>query len=131
MNHFFSRNNIDNIGTCLSIFCAIHCLATPLLIIILPLVGLGILVSEPMELIIIGSIIVFACSSLIWGYKYHKKLYALLLLLTGIVVLVISHLSLTGLLEIVMHVTAGLCLMCAHLVNKYLCKHCEKCSISE
>lgn len=46
MKNYFSQEFVDNTGACLSFAYAIHCMAMPLLVAILPLIGLSFLVSE-------------------------------------------------------------------------------------
>ena len=48
---YFDQDLVDTIGAFLSFSCAIHCVAMPLLVTILPLLGLGFLASERAELI--------------------------------------------------------------------------------
>ena len=60
----FNQELVDNAGACLSFACAIHCLAMPLLIVVLPLVGLGFFVGESAEWVIILSAVALAIGSL-------------------------------------------------------------------
>lgn len=64
---------IDSIGFLLSLICAIHCLIFPILLIVLPLIGLNFLLNQTAEKVfVLGSVLV-AGFSLFWGYRYHKN----------------------------------------------------------
>lgn len=118
---------IDNTGACLSFTCAIHCLAMPLLVTILPLIGLSFLVSEPAELAIIGGAVVLALGSIVWGIRHHRSWRAFLVLVVGIAFIATAHSSAEGVFEVILHSSGGILLATAHLVNRHLCKTCPVC----
>ena len=41
-----SSVRIDLVGTCVSLVCAVHCLAVPFLVTVLPLAGAGVLLGD-------------------------------------------------------------------------------------
>ena len=86
MKKYFSQEFVDNTGACLSFACALHCMAMPLLVTILPLIGLSFLVSEPAELAIIGGAVVLALGSIVWGVRHHRRWRAFLVLIVGIAI---------------------------------------------
>lgn len=73
MKNYFNREFVDTTGACLSFACAVHCMAMPLLITILPLIGLGFLANERAELILITGAIGLAIGSLVWGVRHHRS----------------------------------------------------------
>ena len=118
---------IDNTGACLSFACAIHCLAMPLLVTILPLIGLSFLVSEPAEKVIISGAVVLAMGSVVWGIRHHRSWRAFLVLVVGIAFIATAHISAEGISEVILHSGGGILLATAHLVNRHLCKTCPVC----
>ncbi|MCY4402240.1 MAG: MerC domain-containing protein [Candidatus Poribacteria bacterium] len=131
MNKYFSQELVDNTGACLSFACAIHCMAMPLLVTILPLVGLSFLVSEPAELAIIGGAVVLALGSIVWGIRHHRSWRAFLVLVVGIAFIATAHISAEGIYEIMLHSTGGILLASAHLINRHLCKICPACELED
>ena len=73
MKRYFSQEMVDNSGACLSLACAVHCIVMPLLVTILPLIGLGFLAKERAELIFITCAIGLAIGSLAWGVRHHRS----------------------------------------------------------
>ncbi len=127
MNHEF----VDKTGACLSFACAIHCMAMPLLITVLPLIGLGFLVSEPAELVIIGGAVILAIGSIVWGVRHHRSWRALLVLVVAIAFIATAHIAAEGTYEIMLHSTGGILLASAHLINRHLCKICPACELED
>ncbi|MDE2824930.1 MAG: MerC domain-containing protein, partial [Gemmatimonadota bacterium] len=72
MNHQINRGTVDNIGVFVSSACAIHCLALPLVVTFLPIVGLGFLAGEPAEYAIIGAVLL-AAGSVVSGVRHHRR----------------------------------------------------------
>ena len=121
-------NKLDKVGATTSSLCAIHCLLMPLVITMLPLLGLSFLASEPVELGLLGSSAVIGTLSLCMGYKIHGSKIALSVLATGIAILAMSHISHhadTGLGWLPF--LGGILVASAHFVNHKLCKSCKAC----
>lgn len=127
MKKYFSQEFVDNTGACLSFACTIHCMAMPLLITILPLIGLGFLASEPAELAIISGAIVLALGSIVWGVRHHRSWRAFLVLFVALAFIATAHMAAEGTFEVILHSTGGILLASAHLVNRHLCKTCPAC----
>lgn len=121
-----SHGMVDNVGAVLSCACAVHCVAMPLLLTVLPLLGLGFLVSESAELIIIGAV-ALAMGSVVWGVRHHGHWRAFLIIVVAIAFIAIGHVATEGIFEVVFHTTAGILLATAHLLNRHLCKTCPAC----
>ena len=102
-------------------------MAMPLLVTFLPLIGLGFLVSEPAELVIIGVVVVLALGSVVWGVRFHRRWRAFLVLVVGIAFITTAHISAEGIYEVILHSSGGILLASAHLVNRHLCKTCPAC----
>ncbi len=127
MNKIINQEFVDKTGACISFACAIHCMAMPLLITLLPLVGLGFLVSEPSELVIIGVAVVLAVGSIVWGVRHHRSWRAFLVLVVALAFIATAHITAEGTFEVILHGTGGILLATAHLLNRHLCKTCPAC----
>lgn len=127
MKKYFSQELVDNTGACLSFACAIHCMAMPLLITILPLIGLGFLANERAELFLIIGAIGLAIGSLGWGVRHHRSWRALLILIVALAFIATSRTAVEGTFEVVFYSIGGILLASAHLVNRHLCKTCPAC----
>ena len=118
---------VDQLGAGLSLACAVHCMATPLLLSLLPLVGLGFLADESVETLLLGASLVLAVGSLCWGFRIHHQRRTLLLLGAALLLIVYGRLSPEETVEIVGVVLGAGLLACGHLLNRHLCKTCLQC----
>ena len=66
---------IDSFGATVSIACAIQCSIFPLLIGVLPLVGLGFLLNDHVETIFLVLAIVVGIGSFAQGFRAHRRIY--------------------------------------------------------
>ncbi len=124
MKKYFSQEFVDNTGACLSLACALHCMTMPLLIIVLPLIGLSFLATERAELVLITGAVALAIGSLAWGVRHHRSWRALLILIVALAFIVTSRTAVEGSFEVVFYSIGGILLASAHLVNRHLCKTC-------
>lgn len=127
MKRNFNHEFVDTTGACLSVACAIHCLAMPLLIAVLPLIGLGFLANERAELFLIAGAIGLAVGSLAWGVRHHRSWRALLILIVALAFIATARTAVEGTFEVVFYSIGGVLLASAHLVNRHLCKTCPAC----
>lgn len=123
MIRYISRGAVDNAGVFLSSACAVHCVAVPLLVTFLPLVGLGFLASEPAEFAIVGAV-VLAVGSVVAGVRYHRRYRAFLTLVLAVGVIAAGYTAAEGNFEVILHVTGGVLLATTHLLNRHLCRTC-------
>ena len=127
MKRYFNQEFVDNTGACLSFACAVHCLAMPLLVAVLPLIGLGFLVGERAELVIIISAVALAIGSLAWGIRHHRSWRAFLILVVALAFIATARTAVEGTFEVIFHSVGGVLLASAHLANRHLCKTCPAC----
>lgn len=81
---------LDNLGATASVLCAVHCLAMPLLLTLLPAVGLSFLLDETLEkAFVIGAVLLAALNSC-WGYRLHRKSRVFIFILIGSALLLIA-----------------------------------------
>ena len=130
MQNINEKGILDYTGAAVSWVCAVHCLAMPLLLTILPLIGLSFLVDEMTEWILIGISATIALISLLPAYfTQHRKIRTILLFASGIGLVVLSHLVFEDELmwNIPLVLSGAILITAAHFINRRLCRDCENC----
>lgn len=110
--------------------CAVHCLALPLFIGVMPLVGMSFLLDEATERIFIIVSILLAALSLLPAYvREHGKIRSIFLAAAGIGLIIMTHFFLEENLaaKIVFLIAGAIFLSAAHLINRRLCRECAVC----
>jgi hypothetical protein len=118
-------SRLDRAGIFVSLLCAVHCAALPLLLSLLPLAGLTFLQSEWMEVAIIGTSLTLACLSLRRSYKEHRKILPFIIACIGFCALGAGHL-ISARHEWILLTAGGLLIATAHLINwrfHHTCNH--------
>lgn len=131
---------LDRAGTVASFLCAIHCAALPLVITLLPLLGLNFLASEPVEWLLL---VVSACLGVIsicFGFRKHRSPRVWGLAGTAIALLFLARVWAhsghghthdfshhEAWLETGLMVAGGTMMMSAHWLNQKLCHACSRC----
>ncbi|MBN8548058.1 MAG: MerC domain-containing protein [Deltaproteobacteria bacterium] len=121
------HGRLDKIGACLSFACAIHCIAMPFIITVLPLLGLGILAHSSFETFMFIITISLATASLCWGTYIHRETRVLLFLAAAILLFYIGGFTTHSEHEAVLVGFGGVCLAVGHFINLRLCKSCRDC----
>ena len=130
-------NRADKIGSVLSSLCAVHCLCLPVLVGLLPVIGLTFLASHTFEQIASVSMIVLAAACVWTGCRFHRQWGLLVLLGLGAVVVMDVQFAdpaeadktQTDWHEAVAMMAGGLLIAASHLLNRKLrarC-HCSQC----
>lgn len=117
-------------GAVASWLCAVHCLALPFIFTLLPIAGLSFLLDETTELAFIGLSILIAAASLLPGYfRHHGRIRTLILFVSGIGLIVLSHLFFEEdlLFKVVFLLTGAASITASHFINRRLCKSCIVC----
>lgn len=109
---------LDILGAGLSLACAVHCAAQPLLLIVLPTIGLGFLMNEQVETLFLAATIILAGWTLSTGRKKHRQWTPVFPWLLGFVLIVGSR-SFEH-LEQVLAVSGALSIALAHFMNQWL-----------
>jgi hypothetical protein len=122
---------LDQLGVGLSLACAIHCMAFPLLVAVLPLAGLGFLVEGPIEVLLVLASPGMAAGSLCWGFRLHRRWHVFVVLSAALALIVAGRVLVEEPYEIVLVVTGALLLAGCHLLNRHLCLTCHKCHTGE
>lgn len=81
---------LDRIGATGSLLCAIHCALLPLLIALLPSLGIGLWLGDGFEAGFVAFASLFGLAVLVWSYRRHRAVRALGLLLPGLAALWIA-----------------------------------------
>lgn len=114
----------------MSLLCAVHCAALPLLLVLAPAIGSRFIASDLLEWIMIGFAVIIALWSIGRGYfrEHHKRLPAVILL-AGILLVVLAHTLLPDSLEPVAGVTGSLGIAAAQFINLRLVKRYHRCAV--
>ena len=121
---------LDRVGAIASLTCAVHCALMPLVLTLLPLVGLSFLADDRIEWLLVGFSALTGVTSLCLGYRKHRSRRALAVLSIGLAMLVAGriaeqrHLGWPGVAVVVL---GGLTIASAHVFNRYLCQTCKTC----
>jgi hypothetical protein len=121
------QSRVDQVGFGLSLACAIHCMAFPLLAAVLPLVGLGFLVEGPTEVRLVLASLGMAAGSLCWGFRLHRRWHVFVVLSVALALIVAGRVLVEGSHEMVLVVGGALLLAGCHLLNRHLCLTCHRC----
>jgi hypothetical protein len=130
-NNAKPRWDLDAAGMTASLACAVHCAAMPLVITLLPLVGLGFLANEWVEWLLVGLSALLGVASLCLGYRHHRSRRAFAILSVGLAFIVIGRIAEERDLPMygVPFLVFGGCVMAAaHWVNRRLCHSCHRCN---
>lgn len=112
---------LDRIGATGSLLCAIHCALLPLLIALLPSLGVALWLGDSFEAVFVTFASVFGFSVLMWSYRRHRAMRALSLLLPGLLALWLAVLYAPLHHSVVPHAVVmtfgGTLVGLAHLIN--------------
>jgi MerC mercury resistance protein len=122
---------LDALGTTVSVACAIQCTLFPLVISVLPLLGLGFLAGDGVEKVFLGTSAVLGLSSFSWGFRYHRQLYIFLFLISGLALIFFGRVWVQESFEILFVVSGAFVLASGHLLNRRLCRLCADCETRE
>ncbi|WP_395345617.1 MerC domain-containing protein [Ningiella sp. W23] len=79
----------DKTAIVLSFLCALHCIATPLLLLAIPAIAASITFDlEIIHLILLFFVIPISAVTIISGYRRHEKVKALIISFTGVLTLI-------------------------------------------
>ncbi|GAB4456491.1 MAG: hypothetical protein OHK0029_14550 [Armatimonadaceae bacterium] len=129
---FRAPGSLDAFGAAASFLCAMHCALMPLVITLLPLVGLQFLAEGWVEWVLIGTAAVIGITSLCLGFREHRSRRALAVLAAGISLVVLGRVSEQyewGEWGVPVLVLGGITIAGSHLLNRKLCNDCRSCSV--
>ena len=119
---------IDQIGVGLSLACAVHCLATPLLLASASSTAVVWLVADDMtEVVLLSSALALAVGSLCWGFRYHKSGRVFLLLAVAVALIATGRLFAEDRPQSMLVIAGAVILAASHALNWHLCRSCLDC----
>lgn len=122
---------LDIIAVSLSGLCAIHCLFTPLALILFPVIAGSLFASEDFHLFMLWVILPTSGLAIALGCRNHKDIAVLLLGLGGLSLLIVSafwgHTWVGETGERLLTLAGGLIMATGHVRNYRLCRnnHCR------
>lgn len=128
MQSDINRNNwLDKLGVTATSLCALHCIFLPVLLPILPLLGLSVVAEEAFEHLVLAASMVVGFIAIFSGFhRYHRKLYPFYSLALG--GFVYANKGILGETYEPLIVTIGAVLIIfAHILNIRLCRSCQSC----
>jgi hypothetical protein len=126
--HTHAHKNVDRsnrISALLTLACAIHCAAMPMLISVLPLLGLQFLASHLLEGILLAVGIGFGAYGVLRAYfTQHRDIRPVIVLAVGTVLILLGMLVVSHEVEPFLVSIGALCVGAAQLLNIRSCKNC-------
>lgn len=86
MSNYF-RRALDRFGATGSLVCALHCALIPLVLAVIPSLGLSVWLGDGIEQAFVLFVTLLGVFSLTWGYRRHRTFRALGFLLLGLAAL--------------------------------------------
>lgn len=117
---------LDVVGSTASLCCAVHCIALPLVITLLPVLGLGFLSSEGFEWGMIAVSITLATLALCWGRRVHGNSRTLYAIPVAVLLFIFAQ-TFHGDGHWICMALGGTALAAGHLLNRRLCCKCSHC----
>lgn len=120
-------NWMDRMSITATSLCAVHCIFLPVLLPVLPLLGLSVVAEDTFEHIVLLITLVMGFIALFAGFhKYHRKLYPFYSLALGGIVYASKHEVSESVQPYFIVVGASLIIF-AHILNIRLCRSCKSC----
>ena len=124
MSDRLRKLNLDVLGIGASLICAVHCALLPLLMTVLPLLGLEIFTNEKLEYGLLTFTFLVGCTSLFRSYRYrHHYVKPLLVFALGFVLLLAGHFLTESYWEPLLVAAGALLIIAAHVWNLRECRH--------
>lgn len=121
------RSMFDKVGITVTSLCAIHCIMLPVILPVLPLLGLSVVHNHAFERIVLLITMVLGFITLFIGFhRYHRKLYPFYSLFLGGFIYWQKDAWGPELEHVVLVVGASLVVL-AHIMNMRLCNSCHSC----
>lgn len=122
----------DKLGIAGSGLCLVHCLALPVVVGMLPSLGIAFLADEMVHEILAFALIAFAALAFIPGYMRHRDNRVLSLMAAGLGLILFATwgealVDLHGAGETIVSVAGSILLISAHLLNHSFCQACAIC----
>ena len=119
-----TKSNVEKVGFWLTVICAVHCIATPLVITFLPILGSKFEMFHRYENAFLFISFILALYLLGRDYREHKNIFPMVLLLTAAVLNTFAFLFLNKSHEVYVSVGMSLLIISAYWLNW---KHKARC----
>lgn len=110
----------DRVGAVGSLLCALHCALLPLLIAVLPALGLGSFALVDLDQAFTVFATLLGITTLAYGFRRHRAFHAWIVLIPGLALIWIgsfSPLHTHSMTHVLTMVAGGLAVAAAHLIN--------------
>lgn len=122
-------SRIAAVGATASLLCAIHCMAFPLLVTILPAIGMGFALTGWFHKSLLYSSLIISTIGMCWGYRTHRQKHKFVIFITLIgAAYLYSYLAHQTHYPMRFLILGGVCLIWANLWNRSLCRNCSHCN---
>lgn len=118
---------LDRFGAGVSLACAAHCLAAPVLLSLLPMAGLSVLAGESAETVFLIGALALAGASLCWGLRIHGRVRLCVLFGAAALLIAAGRLWVEHTAEVVCVTGGAGMLATGHLLNRRWCAACVQC----
>jgi hypothetical protein len=116
---------IARLGAGLSLACAIHCALMPLLVGVLPLLGMSFLAEDHTEEWMVGAVVILALGSGLWGFRHHRALRVLMAFAGAVGLFLMGHwLGHDHPVGLPLTFAGGVAIAGAHWLSTRLCRTC-------
>jgi len=125
------RSRTDYVGISISTACVIHCLFTPLVVALFPVLAHSAPASESVHRILALGVAGVGALASRFGFKRHRRRIMLLPMVTGIGVIVSAAClgdALSHATEVLLTLAGSCCMVTAHWINHTFCSDCEHCT---
>lgn len=128
------HRHADVAGATISIVCLVHCLATPIVLSLLPDIVPYVPGDAWLHRLLALGIICTGLAGFVPGYLVHRRKGLIALVVAGMSLVLAVAWSDEGLnrtLEFLLSVTGSMMLITAHLLNRSFCSSCRACTESD
>ncbi|HSG66769.1 MAG TPA: MerC domain-containing protein [Gammaproteobacteria bacterium] len=112
---------LDRIAISLSAICIVHCLAVPLVVVVLPIAALSLGDESHFHALMLWLVVPVSIIGLIMGYRVHERAMIVALGIVGVVIVSVAavqgHAQWPVLIEVFVSVFGSLLLAAAHWLN--------------
>ncbi|HEY9773173.1 MAG TPA: MerC domain-containing protein [Planktothrix sp.] len=115
-------STLDTLGIAASSLCLVHCLAMPLVIGFLPLLGWQFLEGHRAHVILAGFVLTFALTAVVPGYLKHRRRDILLMMSLGLLLVLSATFALPESWELPTITVGNLILVATHWRNRMMHK---------
>jgi hypothetical protein len=119
----------DAVGITASAVCVVHCVATPIALILLPALSRFLPGNESFHRWLVPAVFSIGMISFVSGYRRHRRKLLLVPLVAGMTLIAIgAFLTSNDIQETVVTLLGSALVISAHVINRSFCRLCEDCN---